>query len=126
MKRILHKLFPKYFNVKYTKEIDFEKYLDTLDDDSLEALEIALINEDSLKINEALGISDERSEELSRKVRSAYIEFDSYTQAIKFMGRNDCCHINELVWCIVVIADQRAGNNLQAVQSFLQGPPPGF
>lgn len=120
MKKLLHKLFPRYFNVKYIKAIDFATCSESNRYD-LKTLEIAIVNEESSRIDDTLGLSRERSDYLSKRVRSAYIEYDSFTEAIKYMGSMECGHINELMWCIVVLSDQRTANNFQSAQSFLMG-----
>jgi len=98
MKKVLFKLFPNFFIVKKVygecREGEYN---------------IAIIEPDSSKVTEALGITPERFKELSEIGVKAYKESDKFTDALK-KGYAQVKHPNELYFMTVILEEQHSRN----------------
>ncbi len=81
---------------------------------------------DAKSLTEALGISEERANELGEACEKAMNDSRDIVVAMERVGVL-CNHINEFFFCSVVInkAQQHLSNPIIAILGALGGPPPG-
>lgn len=71
---------------------------------------LAIVDEESSVLTDALGITQERAEELFVKVRKAFMVSDKITKAAALVTP-DCRHENELLFCYHAIAKLQSDLN---------------
>jgi hypothetical protein len=67
------------------------------------SFKLAIVDETSSSLIEALGMSQERAQELGTKIRKVFVVSEKITQAADIVTA-DCRHENELLFCYYYIA----------------------
>ena len=74
------------------------------------SFKLAIADETSSSLVEALGMSEERAEELTAKIKKAFMISEKITQAADIVTA-DCHHENELLFCYTFIGRLQAHMN---------------
>jgi hypothetical protein len=103
MKKLLMKLFPRYFTVCQHTFLNF---------DDLEApnnaLELAIVDDETDSTFDALGISVEKGEKLVKELKKAMIDSNSRVGVMQIMSKH-ISHINEF-YSVVVMMEREIYN----------------
>jgi hypothetical protein len=122
MKKLLMRLFPRYFTVHNHTVVNFE---DVVQDDSLR---LVLVDDESINTFDKLGISDERGSFLMKEVRKAMIDTDCRVNVMHIMQQH-VKHINEFYVTVLMMEKEASYGSNGGLNGLLkaiieQGPPP--
>ena len=119
MKKLLIKLFPKYFNVCKHISLNFEDLESSTD------LELVVVDDETNNTFDRLGIDDELGEFLFKEVKKAMIDTDCRVEVMQRMSKH-IKHINEFYICVLIMereAHSRGGGDLLKAILGAQRPP---
>jgi len=119
------KWFPSYFHVCKHYEVDYE----SIKRDS--ALNIAIVDKENDLPHRALGIPDDRAEELLKAIKKSLLASDGNPViALEEVSRVIVKHANELAWCSMQIQKvaeiNRMMGGMGGAMIIVGGPPPGM
>jgi hypothetical protein len=112
MKKLITKLFPKFFGVCNYTYINFEDLPQT------DSLELVMVDREAVNTFDKLGIPVDRSEFLTKEVRKAMIDSDCRLDVMHMMQQH-IKHINEFYATVLIMEDEVFSKSIPSLSNLL-------